>query len=185
MHESLMDVGRVFCQARKRDCLQCPLKKGCRPFAIQKDLFQDAKPPKSASAKKNQEQIVELARIVCIKNKKILLVQRETGQWLSGQWEVPTFVIKGIVPDNQYPPITFQLEKTAKKISSTITKYQFQNHIILQKSLPSKIALKKFYKWIEISQLAQLPLTSITHKIEKEIKSFLKNQEAHKPDSVL
>jgi A/G-specific adenine glycosylase len=172
LHETLMDVGRVYCQARKKNCFQCPLKQGCTSNKQNKDFHQELKDKDYSAAKKvkHEKNVVDLARVVVIKNKKILLVQRQKGQWLSGQWEVPTFVIKGIVPENQYLEKKVKLGKVQKVISSTITKYHFQNHVFFVNELKLDSTQLTNSKWCSIGDLPHLPLTSITHKIVQLIK---------------
>lgn len=171
-HETLMDVGRVFCQARSRNCIQCPLKKGCKSFRQNRDLHLDVKPKvlksklKSKDTKKNE---IELARIVAIKDEQILLVQRKKGQWLSGQWEVPTFVLKGDIPSFQYSKNELDIGEPKLKIKTTITKYNFDNHIYLLAN--TKVTSIKDVQWFKMSKISKMPITSVTHKILEWIKS--------------
>lgn len=173
-HETLMDVGRVFCQARSRNCLQCPMKNGCFTFKNNKDYFEKFKKTKIKKTEK-----VEIARLVIFKNKKFLLKKRSSGQWLSGQWEVPSYILKGEIDEKQYQKIQFSLKNLVEicTFKSTITNHEFTNRVIQSKEV-------KNYEghWFSLDELDKIPITSITKKIFTTLK---KSQEERKPGSVL
>lgn len=130
VNEALMDLGRTICQARKATCELCPLKKDCRSFALGNPLQFPLDP--KVTLKKKQEHEVHLLRVYAVKGNKILVYQKSDKEWLSGQYEVPTFILnstdKKLV---QYPAITM---KKATKIEETfksgITKYKILNSLI-------------------------------------------------------
>ena len=97
-----MDLGRVICQARKASCSICPLKKDC--FA-----YKNGKPESFAmtiAKKSSAEHILVLLRIVVKEKNKYLFYQKTQDQWLSGQWELPTFIIDSSDKNlKQYPSI--------------------------------------------------------------------------------
>lgn len=164
LHETLMDVGRVFCQARKRDCLQCPMKMNCKTFKENKDFYQSVVVSKSSKVLKIQ---VVLARLVIVNNDKIMLVQRNAKQWLHGQWELPTYVMEGVVPEIQYQKLKIKLHgfENIESIKSTITKYQFENQVYRGMRLLKLFQAKSQYKWFSLKECGELALTSISKKI--------------------
>lgn len=131
LNESLMDLGRTYCQARKASCELCPLKKDCHAFASGKPL---ALPVVKVEAKtKNTEHELHLLRLV-VKNKdKLLVYKKSKKEWLSGQFEVPTFVISTTDKTfKQYPGLPGNLkEKIICSFTSGITKYKINNSVLI------------------------------------------------------
>ena len=127
-NEALMDLGRVICQARKASCSICPIKKDCV-------AFKTGKPESFATtiAKKSSvEHTLVLLRIVVKEKNKFLFYQKAQDQWLSGQWELPTFIIETSDKNlKQYPSIKWNknIDK-ALKIKTGITKYSIENYIV-------------------------------------------------------
>ncbi|WP_372653435.1 hypothetical protein [Halobacteriovorax sp.] len=129
LNEAFMDLGRVICQSRKADCLICPMNKSCESYKLGKvDLIPNVQ------SKTVEKHDLELLRVVVVKNKKVLGYVKSSKQWLHGQIEVPTFIIKStdkkIV---QYPKAPSKLKNLMEgKVSfkSSITKYKITNHIL-------------------------------------------------------
>lgn len=127
LNEGLMDVGRVFCQARKASCLICPLNKDCQAFNQCKINQLIVK--KEKKVQKYYE--LDLLRlIVRNRDQKILMQHKQASEWLQGQYELPTFVIKSEDSTlKQYHPISLSPKKLPKqKIKSAITKYKINNY---------------------------------------------------------
>lgn len=126
LNEALMDLGRTYCQARKASCELCPLKKDCSSFKTGKPLLL----PAGAAAKKAQEHEVQLLRVYVMKGEKLLVYQKDEGEWLSGQFEVPTFILKTTDKKlQQYPMIEFKGDFKAS-FKTGITKYKIENKVL-------------------------------------------------------
>lgn len=126
-HEALMDVGRVYCQARKAQCTLCPLRSGCLAFKNQKTLEY----PVVSQVKKEMFEL-DLLRVVVREKKRILGYKKSSGQWLEGQVEPPTYILKSSDPKIvQYPLLKKKIKLDQAKIIKTgITKYKITNYII-------------------------------------------------------
>ncbi|RLA63185.1 MAG: A/G-specific adenine glycosylase [Epsilonproteobacteria bacterium] len=127
LNEALMDLGRVYCQAKKTDCESCLISINCKackrgdpltyPLAVKKDkkIYQ-----------------LDLLRVILVEKGEILAHKRKKGQWLVDQWELPTFILKSEDKNLvQYP----KLKKSPKldkkfEFKSSITKYKITNHVI-------------------------------------------------------
>jgi A/G-specific adenine glycosylase len=63
---------------------------------------------------------------------KILFYQKNSNEWLAGQWELPTFILS--TEDEklkQYPVLKKKIKTDGlKTIKSSITKYKIQNFIL-------------------------------------------------------
>lgn len=127
-NEALMDLGRVLCQKKKSWCHLCPLSKSCIAFNSREPLSF----PREDLFKEKKTYSLDLLRIVVQKDKKILFYKKKESEWLSGQWELPTFILDSEDESLlQYPKI--KKEKKFEKLSiikTSITKYKINNLIV-------------------------------------------------------
>lgn len=141
LNEALMDLGRTYCQARKASCDLCSLKKDCLSFKEGTPL--SIPMMKDEEKKKSTEHELHLLRIFVMKKDKILVYQKGEKEWLSGQYEVPTFVLSSTDKNlRQYPIFPKRAKvKSLFSFKTGITKYKIQNSVLLMeekefKSLP-------------------------------------------------
>ena len=134
--EALMDVGRVYCQAKRADCILCPLKNSCLTF---KNKLDPLKIPVNTKAKKAAEKNIELdlLRVVVKKRSQVLGQVKTKDEWLTGQIEIPTFILKcGDRSLKQYPRLKFKESNLTKSygdlpcVKTAITKYKIKNYIL-------------------------------------------------------
>lgn len=137
--EALMDVGRVFCQAKKADCLLCPLKPGCGAYQNKRKVLTF---PRQKEEKKPKEKNLELdlLRVVVKKRGRILGQVKTEKEWLSGQVEIPTFILRSQDKTlKQYPRLSGKVQKSHKilkvyedlpMVKTAITKYKIRNFIL-------------------------------------------------------
>jgi len=122
-HEALMDLGRIFCQAKRADCHICPLNKKC--FAYN-EVGSPLSLPKIIVKKKEKHQL-KLLRVFVQNRYGLLGYMKNSDEWLSGQIEVPTFVIKTSDKKfTQYPSAEFDVNKFVI-VKTAITKYSIEN----------------------------------------------------------
>ena len=128
LNEALMDLGRILCQARKASCLLCPLKEKCVAFQSGNPLGYPIEGKKELKA----DLFIKMIRVVVKEKNKILFYQKESHQWLSGQWELPTFIIETNDETlEQYPRVKNKKKFTdAQMLKTGITKYKIENYII-------------------------------------------------------
>lgn len=175
-HEAMMDVGRVFCQQRQKNCLICPLKAGCNTFNSNADLYLINKVKKT---KKIQE--IQIYRVVLLHEGRIYLKQRAKGQWLAGQWEVPSIVLQGKINAKQYDLMeNVFFAKIHHEFKTTITHHKFINKVVVFKILkkaPREIFNRNIQDsifkgqgvWVKTSEVSKMPLTSVMHKILEQM----------------
>lgn len=130
LNEALMDLGRTYCQARKASCELCPLKKDCLSFQEGQPL--SIPMVKGEEKKKSVEHELHLLRVFVMKKDKILVYQKGEKEWLSGQYEVPTFILSTTDDKlKQYPRLKKTLKHKALFTFTTgITKYKIQNSVL-------------------------------------------------------
>ncbi|TDJ08207.1 MAG: A/G-specific adenine glycosylase [Deltaproteobacteria bacterium] len=141
LNEALMDLGRVYCQANKVECSKCHLRTKCKAYKTKDPLAYPV-----AIKKEKKFYNLELLRVVLIERGKVLVHKRKKGQWLTDQWELPTFILS--TDDEklaQYPRLNKKLKLIGKlEFKSTITKYKIRNRVV-------KMTLKEFRKEIPLS----------------------------------
>lgn len=168
LNEALMDLGRVNCRAKMTDCLSCPLNKICLAHKNKKEL---SYPVQSKQIKDQHE--LHLLRIVVKKKDKILTYQKMAGEWLDGQWEVPTFIISSTDKNlKQYPKYSQNNLNFAQlpKYKTSITKYSITNSILeLDEVSFKKMKLGKGFCWKENSSDSNF--TTATIKCLKKVLS--------------
>ncbi len=168
LNEALMDLGRTFCQARKATCELCPLKKECKAYEAGSPL---KFPVDVTEKKKVQEHELTLLRAYVVKKGKILVYEKNDGEWLSGQFEVPTFILSS-TDDKliQYPRLKGKFPGEKIVLKTGITKYKITNHLIStdEKQLKSwKFSRKLVWKDL---QKAESNLSTTTLKGLKSLK---------------
>ncbi|MBF0311975.1 MAG: A/G-specific adenine glycosylase [Oligoflexia bacterium] len=127
-NESLMDLGREVCAARWAKCSECPLKLDCLTYSSNTDPLSIP----LAEAKKIQQKIV-LIRFLVHEELKLLFYQKTQGEWLAGQWELPTFTLDHPLT-KQYPLFSSEqnhllISPPILSLKSNITHHEFQNRI--------------------------------------------------------
>lgn len=158
INEALMDLGRTYCQARKVSCEMCPMKNDCYAFSHQKSLFY---PVTDQIHKKRYQHTLTLLRMLVRKGDQVLVYEKKTGEWLAGQYELPTFVIDSTDSSfNQYPSLKIKVENTLN-FKSAITKYKINNVVmVLTKKELMSFSFDRELVWRDIKDSSNLTTSS-------------------------
>ncbi len=162
LNEALMDLGRVFCQARKVNCDICPMRTICIAYQSKKPLSYPEEPVNKI--KKYFD--LNLIRFVNIKNGKVLGYIKDDDEWLSGQVELPTFVMS--TNDDTfsgYPKLKTNIESNVS-LKTSITKYKINNYIV--ETNKTKIPNHKKYQYFELD-INNVNFATTTLKVLKKI----------------
>ncbi len=147
LNEALMDLGRTYCQSRKASCELCPLKTNCL-------AFQSGDPtqfPIMLEMRKSQEHELHLLRIYVRKKDKLLVYKKEEKEWLSGQFEVPTFILKTSDATLKQYPVMKKKITSELSFKSGITKYKITNSLIeMNESEFKELNFKRPIEWRDI-----------------------------------
>ncbi len=128
LNESLMDLGRNWCKANKAACDICPLFSGCMAAKSGSPLEIPQRPPKSGAKSFN----LTLLRLICFKDDLVYVYKKRENEWLSGQYEIPTFVLSSEDQTlTQYPPIKFFEHDLLPEYKTLITKYKITNKVMI------------------------------------------------------
>ncbi|MBC7540238.1 MAG: hypothetical protein H7281_15540, partial [Bacteriovorax sp.] len=168
LNEAFMDLGRILCQARKASCTLCPLKVSCMAANSGNPLSFPLEGEKSEA----EDLFIKLLRVVVKEKNKILFYQKGSDQWLSGQWELPTFVLETNDKKlKQYPKVKNKKKFIeAQFIKTGITKYSIDNHIVEMSLLDfKKISKNMEIKYIFKTQNEKLNLSTTSIKVLKKV----------------
>lgn len=170
LNEALMDLGRIICQARKASCTLCPLKSGCKAFQSGDPLQY----PVEGEKKISEDLFIKVLRVVVADKKKILVYQKGAKEWLSGQWELPTFIFETNDEKlKQYPTIKAKKNyEDLAMIKTGITKYNIYNYI-QEMSLEEfdKLSKKIDIEYVFKVNSESLNASTSTQKILKRIRN--------------
>ncbi len=154
-NESIMDHGRTVCQKRSAKCDICILAKNCLSFKESDPyLFPKEK------VKKTAKEELSLLRYFIVKDDHVFCIKKKEGEWLSGQHELPTFIVNTTDKNlKQYPLLKKKVPKSIDfEIKSGITKYKIINSVLVRKSEKGLEG-----EWVKLSK--KNTLSSLTIKI--------------------
>jgi A/G-specific adenine glycosylase len=165
LNEALMDLGRTYCQARKATCELCPLREDCLSFSHGNPL---SIPVQKMENKKAVDHELSLVRIFVCKKDKILVYEKNKGQWLEGQFEVPTFILASTDSSiKQYPNTNHSFEGLFT-FKTGITKYTIRNVVVQMDENKFKKLFPSFKgEWRPIDHLDSNFSTATIKAIEK------------------
>jgi A/G-specific adenine glycosylase len=129
-NEALMDLGRSICKARSSHCDLCPLSDSC--YSV-KNKTQATLPTEPIKKSKTSGVELSLLRIIVENsNQEILAYRKSEKQWLSGQYEIPSFVLSSEDEKfSQYPELsTVRDLNLLPSYTTAITKYRIKNHLL-------------------------------------------------------
>ncbi len=154
LNEALMDLGRTFCQARKADCLICPVRENCQTFLKALDPLEIPFVSPKKQSKKQRNIDLTLLRVVVKRGNKILGYVKGKDEWLSGQIEIPTLILHSADSSlRQYPYYLGKRQfKGLPEIKTGITKYKIKNLILAAKKeeFEKLVFDKKKYKYFSL-----------------------------------
>ena len=173
INEAMMDLGRIICQARKASCVLCPLATKC----VAKASGDPIQYPRAGAKKESEDFYIKVLRVVVKEKKKILVYQKSAKEWLSSQWELPTFILE--TNDElikQYPHIKIKKEfENLPYLKTGITKYNIHNYIMeMSLSEFEKMAKKIDVEYEFKTNNEKLNMSTATQKV---LKILEKNRE--------
>lgn len=165
LNGALMDLGRVYCQARKADCPLCPLKSLCTSSARPDPLSL----PRVKGSEAPRLHELSLLRLLCQKRGKVIGIKREANEWLAGQYELPTFMLTSTDAGlKQYPKLPLKINYSELPFfKTTITKYKITNYVLVVSE--SELAKFKVKKGVALSKSEQNNLSTASMKAMKKV----------------
>jgi A/G-specific adenine glycosylase len=124
-NEALMDLGRNYCQARRVTCELCPINSMCKSY---KNKTVESIP--NVEVKVKEKFVITLLRVLFKKENEYLVYRKSDNEWLSGQYEVPTFIISTNDKNlKQYPQVVGEFDYLPE-FKTAITKYTITNKVL-------------------------------------------------------
>lgn len=144
-NEALMDLGRAVCKSKTALCELCVIKDGCVAFK-EGDVLKYPQIPVDQEIKKTE---LSLLRVIVEKDGKVLVYKKSNAEWLSGQYEIPTFALN-VNEENfkQYPFIDHKDHLTLlPSFKSFITHYKITNYVLHASIQDLNFISTKNYCW--------------------------------------
>lgn len=173
INEALMDLGRVYCQARKAHCELCPMNQHCQAYQLKKQLNFPVQSMDN-DKKKTVEHELHLLRLVIKKKDQVLVYKKNAKEWLTDQWELPTLVISCTDKTlKQYPLLKSAFDFQKDEILKTgITKYKIINYIHEEKLTKKKLQGLGFDRECEFHSIHEKAnFSTSTFKVLKQLES--------------
>jgi A/G-specific adenine glycosylase len=145
VNEAVMDLGRVVCRAKKAQCELCPLQEICLSagqvdrldFPTQIQSSNNASSLQGTAVNETKKSSkgfdVTVIRVIIQKGEKVLAYQKSSQEWLSGQFEIPTLLVRSEDKTlKQYPVLKklSVLKKQCGEFKTGITKYNLKNIVL-------------------------------------------------------
>lgn len=158
-NQAMMELGATVCTPQKPTCLFCPVEKFCT--ALTKGSVEKF-PVKLKKIKYVDESWIAQI-LVQSKTNKVWLRQRNSDELLSGLWEFP-------LEKTTLPPQAIKNKIRHSIMNKRMTIFTNKTIVDQKTKTPSLVLNSKNNKqekgrWILWSELANLPLTTITRKI--------------------
>ncbi len=173
-NEALMELGALVCTPQNPSCPLCPVAALCAALKAGKT---DELP-----RKQNKSRIVKIQAwaVVLRKNEKVFVHRRPEGQIMGGLWEFPeekwrpgrtvpnrreieTIALRAGVAKESVKKI-FTVKRNYTRFAETLNVYSAD-----AVSISSRLSRNWESRWIDVTKLAELPLTSAHAKIRSRL----------------
>jgi A/G-specific adenine glycosylase len=154
-NQAMMELGATVCTPRSPDCAACPVARFCAARAAGTELQLPVK------LKKQQARVIKLHLAVLERPGSVFLIQRDAGERrLAGFWELP--------PRAHFAGTRRRFRKTAE-FRHQIVNDRF--HVTVWRGRADDIENAPRGRWLAVSDLATIPLTTIARKALTDILS--------------
>jgi A/G-specific adenine glycosylase len=155
----MMELGAIVCLPRRPRCGECPLHSECRAFSTK----QEGKYPPPNREKKPVLRHFRAALILDEKGRCLLARRDHAAQWMAGFWELPS---EEIFLGGPHPADIAQdgisNGPLAGHVRHTITNNRIE--VAVYHSVLRRPARRNSERWVALTELEQLPVTTITRK---------------------
>jgi len=153
-NQALMDLGAMICTPDQPRCTACPVASAC---VAHRNRLTDAIPVKTAP--RSPTRLRETAVVVRHRD-RVLVERRGPGEWWEGLWDFPRAVGKG-----------------GRRLG--VVKYTVTHHaiecIVRERSVPNATHPTAAQRWVAISRLDALAMSSPGRKIAAMLKPRLRS----------
>ncbi|PQO36633.1 A/G-specific adenine glycosylase [Blastopirellula marina] len=175
-NQALMEVGSLVCTPKNPDCQQCPLSAHCEAYHQGRQV--------EIPRPKKKIEFIPITEIALVVRKKNQVLVRQCGQderW-AGLWDFPRFALPTDNDSSDLSGVAEQLveavgvradlQQHLTTIKHGVTKYRIT--LLCHEMTYRQGRLKpqtgpdgqpRVWKWIEVSQLGELPLSTTGRKL--------------------
>ena len=149
-NEALMDLGRSICKANQAYCDLCSLKDKCSALSLGAALNY---PFIKETDQKKKSFDLSLLRVVVQRDKEVLSYSKSEKEWLTGQRELPTFVLS--TNDEyfrQYGKLKIDHDQLfiLPSFKSAITHYKITNYVLFANEKELEVISDENFEWCSI-----------------------------------
>jgi A/G-specific adenine glycosylase len=175
-NQALMELGSLVCTPANPKCDACPVKQNCEAFAqgLQNEI------PKAAAKQKFTD--LREAAVVVKKNGQVLVRQCGANERWAGLWDFPRFELTSegplfvrdelITKTRVQTGITIQPGNLLTTIKHGVTRYRITLDCYAAQFKSGRLAADKAFRWLKISELTELPLSTTGRKLANLIKKI-------------
>lgn len=149
-NQALMDFGAIICTAAQPRCSSCPLARTC----VAKQQQRVVEIP-NLPAPRTIRRLRETAFVLRHRN-RLLVVQRQPGEWWEGLWDFPRQLPAGI-------EIAGRRQRVGD-VSYTVTHHQVNCRVALSE-VSSRPRSTRHQRWVRLNDLAALAMTAPGRRI--------------------
>lgn len=168
-NQALMELGATICTPKRPACAACPLRSDCRAFA---EGLQERLPER-----RGRRAPVDVLLLVALIQRKgrLLLARRAEGRLLGRMWELPQTPLEPAEPPDLRDSVRerygleIRLGGLAARARHAITFRRIRVEAyaaLLQGRSPAE---GDRFRWIDPSQPLELPVSSLTRKLLREL----------------
>ena len=169
-NQAMMELGATVCTPSNPKCLLCPVLKGCA-------AFKEGRPESYPVKGKKMAYVKEHSMALVVEHEGCFLMrQRTKKEIMEGLWEVPTQVCEGAPSlkavkqwiEDLNLPLNFE-PALMRPVSHAIMnrRMQIRPFKLVLSNRPKNLV--KDWHWVSVWQKNELPLSTVTKKILKDI----------------
>ncbi|MCC6407408.1 MAG: A/G-specific adenine glycosylase, partial [Planctomycetes bacterium] len=167
-NQALMELGATVCTPKKPRCDACPLARRCRALAA--GVVEALPRPKARRASVE----VELEVLCVERDGAWLFVRRPSDGRMAGMLELPTIELAVAGRERLHPTahaagVELRASEPLVRVRHTITHHRIRAQAFVGRT--ARRALPEPYEWHASSRLGDLPLTGLTKKVLRALRS--------------
>ncbi|MFO0914596.1 MAG: A/G-specific adenine glycosylase [Pirellulales bacterium] len=163
----LMDVGSTVCTPREPDCERCPLRVECRARATGS---QDSIPVAAGGVSVTP---LQQTAVVVERRGRVLLVQRQPGEWWSGLWDFPRYdradqeALRQRIAEELGLRVTWG--EAFMELRHAVTRYRISVDCHRVRATGGRLSSERPAQWCAVSDLDRWPLTAPARRIARRL----------------
>ena len=174
-NQAMMELGATVCTPRSPCCLVCPVNRFCASFQTGSDP--ELLPRKEKRVRPSK---IGFRCLFLFSGERFLLCRRPEQGLMAGMWELPAQaeadfkpwqqVVRGRIEEVGPLAVPLVHRFTHLQATYTVTAFRGAGQVVWQEE-PKSYADSR---WVDLSQLAEIPLTKVLVRLLPQIRAFFK-----------